>query len=88
MRNWLKQLASMQRGTGSVPVILGSLIGAIVGLYLVANLTPEIETVVTAFTAGTHNAITEALMTLAVWVIPVGALAGIMMATFNKVKGT
>ena len=65
--------------------VIVSLLMAFVGVMFVINITPEIETAISG--ASITNAFTSALVDMAEWVIPVGAIVAIFYGVFKLFGG-
>jgi hypothetical protein len=62
--------------------ILSVMVVAFVGLLFIMQITPEIETEIAATTI--TNTITLSILDLAEWVVPIGAIVGVLLMVFRQ----
>lgn len=62
--------------------ILSVMVVAFVGLLIVMQITPEIESEIAGTTI--TNTITLSILDIAEWVIPIGAIVGVLFMVFRQ----
>lgn len=85
MARAIRELSAGQVGSISLSKLVTTLLLAFVGLMFVIEVGPQIETAVLGYT-GT-NAFVEAILGMASWILPVGALVGIFYGIFRMMGG-
>lgn len=62
--------------------ILSVMVVAFVGLLFIMQITPEIESEIAATTI--TNTITLSILDIAEWVVPIGAIVGVLLMVFRQ----